>query len=94
MSLLKALWSGHSHSIVSGASKHLKSQDFLSGYAPLTVKTTAKYFRLRAIDGERSRKHRTFRVSRSTGWWPFCCGAAAGATSERRRSSADDHVNS
>jgi len=51
-----APWSGHSHSIVSGTHKHLEPRDFLSGYAKLTVRTTAKNFRLGAIDGDRCRK--------------------------------------
>jgi hypothetical protein len=51
MSLLKALWSGHSHSIVAGTPKYRKSRDLFRGFAKLTVRSTAKNFRLSAIDG-------------------------------------------
>jgi hypothetical protein len=46
---------GHSHSIVSGTYKYLKVREFISGCAAFTVTSTAKNFRLRAIDGDRSR---------------------------------------
>jgi len=46
----------HSHSIVSGTYKQLQLQDFLSRYAWLTVKSTARTFRLATIDGDRCRK--------------------------------------
>ena len=45
----------HSHSIVSGTYKHLKIRDFLAGYAKFTVTSTAKTFRLGAIDGDSCR---------------------------------------
>ncbi len=43
---------GHSHSIVSGTYKYLKYCDFCFGYAGLTVRSTAKTFRLTAIEGD------------------------------------------
>ena len=46
----------HSHSIVSGTYKQLQLQDFLSRYAWLTVKSTARTFRLGTVDGDRCRK--------------------------------------
>jgi hypothetical protein len=55
----------HCHSIVSGTYKHLKVQEFLSGYGAFTVTSTAKTFRLRAIDGDRSQRIATGkRISR------------------------------
>jgi hypothetical protein len=45
----------HSHSIVSGTDKQLKLQHFSSGHVGLTVRSTAKQFRLSAIGGDRSR---------------------------------------
>jgi hypothetical protein len=47
---------GHSHSIVSGTYNYLKIKHFFSGQAKLTVTSTAKHFRLGAIDGDRWRK--------------------------------------
>ena len=47
--------SGHSHSIVLVAYKHQKIRDFFSRRARIIVTSTAKKFRLRAIDGDRSR---------------------------------------
>ena len=44
------------HSIVSGTYKPLKLLFFPSAYNELTVRSTAKHFRLRAIDGDRCRK--------------------------------------
>ena len=46
----------HSHSIVSGTYKRLKLKHFSSGHAGLTVTSTAKNFRLSAIDSDRCRK--------------------------------------
>jgi hypothetical protein len=46
---------GHSHSIVSGTCNQLKRLNFLSGCAGLTVKSTARKFRLKEIDGDRCR---------------------------------------
>lgn len=43
----------YSHSIVSGAYKQLKVRDFLSAYAGLTIKSTARRFRLETIEGDR-----------------------------------------
>ena len=43
----------HSHSIVSGTYKDLKERGFYEDYAKLTVRSTAKTFRLGAIDGDR-----------------------------------------
>jgi siroheme synthase len=46
----------HSHSIVSGISKYLAMLAFSQAHAELTVRSTAKTFRLITIDGDRSRK--------------------------------------
>jgi hypothetical protein len=46
----------HSHSIVAGTYKRLKLMPFSSGHAEPTVTSTAKNFRLRAIDSDRCRK--------------------------------------
>jgi antitoxin (DNA-binding transcriptional repressor) of toxin-antitoxin stability system len=53
----------YSHSIVSGAYKHLKLRDFLPGYAGLTVNSTAEKFRLGAIDGDRYRTTDTIPIA-------------------------------
>ena len=45
----------HSHSIVSATCKRLKIRDFFTGLAEFTVKSTARNFRLRAIEGDRCR---------------------------------------
>ena len=44
----------HSHSIVSGTCNSLNCRNFHLGCAELTVTSTAKNSRLRAIDGDRS----------------------------------------
>lgn len=48
----------HSHSIVSGAHKHLNVGDFSPVLATFTVKATDKTFRLATIDRDRCRKAR------------------------------------
>jgi hypothetical protein len=45
-------WFDYSHSIVSGTYKQLKIRHFLSEHAELTVRSTAKTFRLTAIEGD------------------------------------------
>jgi hypothetical protein len=83
----------HSHSIVSDTYKPLKLIDLLAGYAELTVTSTAKTFRLGAIDGDRSRMPQRPLHSRPAGWSQFLYGGADEAIGYGRRSSANDHVN-
>jgi hypothetical protein len=47
--------SDYSHSIVSGTCKLLTNRAFFGAYAKLALISTAKYFRLRAIDCDRCR---------------------------------------